>query len=168
MDNPKSKPIEEIEWQAPEFEYRPKDISWYWLSLMVGIILLALSVWQKNFMFAIFVVITWFVIIFASRRPPTIWSFKLSEKGIEISLPDGDRSSDKFYPINEVEGFDVHTGSQDYNELILKVRKRFSPYLKIDFPADEKENIEKFLEKYVPKEEYSESLADSFSKLIRF
>ena len=158
-----------IEWQAPEFEHRQKDVSWYWLSLMVSIILLGLSVWQKNFLFAVFIIIAWFVIIYSTSRIPTIWNFKLSEKGIEINLLKDDNSSNKFYPINEIEGFDIHReGGQEYKELILKIKKRFSPYLKINFPLADETQIKDFLNKYISKEEYSESLADSFSKLIGF
>jgi hypothetical protein len=176
-----------ISWQAPEFQYSPKDISWYWLSLIIGIILLALSLWQRNFLFAVFIVIAWLVVVYSAGRNPTIWNFKLSEKGIEINLPNNDPASAKFYPYGEVEGFDIHphtTTSDDINilrqsrlrsfgvgvhgELILKLKKRFSSYLKINFPAEEEEKIKDFLQKYITKEEYSESLADSFSKLIRF
>jgi hypothetical protein len=157
-----------VEWQAPEFEYYRKDVSWYWLSLIVGIILLALSIWQKNFLFAVFVIIAWLVIVYSARRFPTIWNFKISEKGIEISLPNKDLGSAKFYPYSEIEGFDIHPASDECKELVLKVKSRFSPYLKINILANDEEKIKNFLLKYISKEEYSGSLADSFSKLIRF
>jgi len=157
-----------VSWQAPEFEYHQKDISWYWLSLIIAIILLALSVWQKNFLFAVFVIIAWLVIVYSSRRLPTIWNFKVSEKGIEIGLPNSDPSSIKFYPYTEIDGFDIHPADEKYQELILKLKTKFSPYLKINFPAGDEEKIKNFLQKYIPKEEYDSSLADSFSKLIRF
>jgi len=168
MKESKSKPEEfMIEWQAPEFEHRQKDVSWYWLSLIISIILLALSVWQKNFLFAVFIVIAWFVIIYATSRTPTIWNFKLSEKGIEINLPN-DKSSNKFYPLDKIEGFDIHGLEGEYKELILKIKKRFSPYLKINFLAGDEMQIKDFLNRYISEEEYNESLADSFSKLIGF
>ena len=46
-----------IVWQIPEYEYRSKDVSWYWISLIAAIVLFAFAIWQKNFLFAIFVVI---------------------------------------------------------------------------------------------------------------
>ncbi len=169
---------EVISWQAPEFEYRVKGVFWYWLSLIIAIILLALSIWQKNFLFAVFIVIAWLVIVYSASRTPTIWNFKISEKGIEINLPNNDWTSSKFYLFSEIEGFDIHSSptppdqypetQPEYRELILKVKKRFSPYLKINFPLANEEKIKNFLQKYINKEEYSESLADSFSKLIRF
>ena len=47
----------EIIWQAPEFRYRHKDESWYWLTIMATAVLFLISLWQKNFLFAIFAVI---------------------------------------------------------------------------------------------------------------
>jgi hypothetical protein len=163
----------EISWQASEFEYYQKDVSWYWLSLIFAIILIALSVWQKNFLFVVFIVLAWLVIVSSSRRPPTVWSFKIDEKGIQINLPNSDPFSNKVYPYEEIDGFDIHEGQNTegdgkYKELVFKVRKRLSPYLKINFPAEQEEKIKNFLQKYIPKEEYASSLADSFSKLIRF
>jgi len=168
---PKIKPAEEsaITWQAPEFEFQKKDISWYWMSLIIGIILLALTVWQRNLLFAIFIIVAWLVVVYSASKTPTNWNFKLSEKGIEIYLSAKDQAAKKFYDFKEIEGFDIHLNeTKKYGELILKTKKRFSPYLKINFLAVDQEKIAEFLQKYIAKEEYSESLVDSFSKLIGF
>jgi hypothetical protein len=156
-----------ISWQAPEFESHPKDVSWYWLSLITTIIILALAVWQKNFLFALFIVIAWLVIIYLSRRSPTVWQFRIDEKGIEISLPKS-REARKFYPYEEINGFDIKSGSDKYKELILKLKTKLSPYLKINIHSADEEKIKNFLLKFLLKEEYHVSLADSVSKLIGF
>ena len=171
MKETKSKSAEEsaITWQAPEFEYQKKDISWYWMSLIIGIVLLALTIWQRNFLFAIFIIVAWVVVVYSASKTPTNWNFKLNEKGIQIYLSEKDEAAKKFYDFKEMEGFDIHPNiAKNYGELILKIKKRFSPYLKINFPSANQEKIAEFLQKYIPKEEYSESLADSFSKLIGF
>ncbi len=172
---PKSEP--ELQWQAPEFEYYEKDVSWYWLSLMVGIILMALAIWQKNFLFVIFIIVAWLVVVGLARRSPSIWNFRIHENGIEISLPK-EKGAEKFYPFSEIKGFDIHDVSvgeisveekeNKYKKLMLKLESKFSPYLKINIPVNKEEEIENFLEKHLPKKEYEESLADSFSRLIRF
>lgn len=161
------KKIPAFVWQAPEFEYRPKDVSWYWLSLIVGIILIALAVWQKNFLFMIFVIIAWLVITVMANRFPAVWEFKIDEKGINIALPK-EKSNGKFYPYAEIEGFDIHFGGEDYKELILKTKSKLSPYLKINIHVADEEKIKDFLLKILPQEEYNQSLVDSFLKLIRF
>lgn len=156
-----------ISWQAPEFEYNPKDVSWYWLSLIVAIILLAFSLWQKNFLFAIFTVIGWFIVVNWASRYPTIWEFKIDDKGINIKLPSQEKVN-KFYAHSEIKGFDIWEGNEKYKELILRMKSRFSPYLRISLPPGDEEKIKKFLLKFLPQEEYGDSVADSLSKLIRF
>ena len=157
-----------ISWQAPEFEYRPKDVSWYWLSLIAAIILIALAVWQKNFLFVVFVVIAWLVITSLADRFPTIWKFKIDEKGLNISLPNKKSGNDKFYPYEDIEGFDIHYGGEEYKELVLKIKKKFSPYLKINIYAADEEKIKNFLLQRLSKDEYQISLTDSLSNLIKF
>ena len=39
-----------IEWQAPAFRYYPKDVSWYWLSFIIAILIMAFAIWQNNFL----------------------------------------------------------------------------------------------------------------------
>jgi len=179
-EEPKIKEETSISWQAPEFEYHQKDVSWYWLSLMVMIILLALSIWQKNFLFAFFVIIAWLVIVYSSRRLPAVWIFKISETGIEIKLAKDNSTNIKSYPYGEIDGFDIHsktispasdgtpTTKPKYKELVLKLKSKFSSYLKINFLANDEEKIKNFLQKHIIQEEYKESVADSFFKLIKF
>jgi hypothetical protein len=148
---------------------------------MIAIVLLALALWQKNFLFAIFIVIAWLVIVYLSRKTPTMWKFEINEKGIEFILANGDSGSLKFYPYEEIEGFDIHSvispampgaaikpKTEEYGELVLKTKKRFSPYLKINFPSSNEEKIKKFLQQHILMDEYSSSVADSISKLIGF
>lgn len=156
-----------IEWQAPEYEYYSKDVSWYWLSLIASIILAAVALWQKNFLFAVFVAVAWMVVINFANRSPDDWKFKINGKGIEIE-PLKEGIAGKFYPYDEIAGFDIHPSVGSCRELILKFKSKLSPYLKININPEDEEKIEKFLAEFIPKEKYPESLADSFLKLVRF
>ncbi len=157
-----------ISWQAPEFEYQQKDVSWYWLSLITAIIVLVFAIWQKNFFFAIFVLIAWFVITYLAGRFPTIWEFKIDEKGIKISLPNNQTGNNKFFLYSEIEGFDIHQAGEECKELVLKLKSKFSPYLKINCYIRDEEKVKNLLLKFLPQEEYQPSLVDSVSRLIRF
>ena len=42
----------ETTWEAPEFEYREKEVSWYWISIIAAALIIAFSVWEKDFLFA--------------------------------------------------------------------------------------------------------------------
>ncbi len=157
-----------IKWQALEFEYQKKDVSWYWLSVMAAIILVALAIWQGNFLFAIFIVIAELVVVsFAGKFPP-VWEFKISGKGVEIGRPN-QQGEKKFYPYEKLEGFDIHSGGDEtHKELVFKSESKLQPFLKINIHSEDEERIKKFLLKFLPREEFDKSAIDSVSKLIRF
>lgn len=166
----------EISWEIPESDYSYKDVSWYWLGLIGTIILLAFAVWQKNFLFAVFVIIAYFIMNYLGGRFPTIWQIKISKKGILISLPNGEAK--KFYPLDSMESFDIFspigavdlsdTSEEEYKELIIKFKSKFSPYLKINIYPKEEEKIKNFLLQFIPREEYSPSLVDAIGKMVGF
>ncbi|MEK7546624.1 MAG: hypothetical protein AAB536_00350 [Patescibacteria group bacterium] len=151
-----------IEWQAPEFEYRDKHVSWYWLSVMIAIVLLSVSILQKNFLFAVFIVIAEIlVMVWANRKPRTIL-FKLDEKGLTV---DGG----KFYPYSEIEAFCVRENEPDeWSEVAFRLRRGIRPWLKTITPAKRLPEIEKALKPIVGKTEFEESFIDSIERLIGF
>ena len=170
----KQEETKEIIWQIPEYEYNQKDISWNWLVLIITIILFAFAIWQKNFLFAVFIIVAFLMINFMSNRFPSIWQFRMTERGIIISLPTGERK--KFYSFEDVESFDIHLIAYDaegnevgeYKELILKLKSKLSPYLKINiYPTDE-EKIKNFLLNFISHQKHEQSLVDSLARLIKF
>ncbi|MEK9154845.1 MAG: hypothetical protein AAB596_02145 [Patescibacteria group bacterium] len=156
----------EIVWQIPEYEYQPKDVNWFWLSLILAIIMLAFSFWQENFLFAIFVLIAFFVVNVFARRFPPIWEFKINKSGISLNLTTGENK--RFYGYNDIESFDIHDAGEEYKELILQFHKKFSPHLKINIHSSDEEKIKRFLTQFIKQEEIEPLLIDSLSKLIRF
>ena len=40
-----------IVWEAPEYEYHPKGVSWHWMSLVIAGALIIFFVWMENFLF---------------------------------------------------------------------------------------------------------------------
>jgi len=63
----------EFHWQTKEYEYHEKDIFWYWASIIIAVGIVAFAVWQKNFLFAAFVIIAEIlVLVWAERKPDTI------------------------------------------------------------------------------------------------
>ena len=118
-----------ISWQAPEYDYRPKDVSWKWASLIAAVILIVFAIWQKNPLFIFFIIIALFLINHFAGQFPKVWQFKISEKGISVSLPDK-KEREKFYGFEDMESFDIHPAGEEYKELILKLKSKFTPYLK--------------------------------------
>src|SRR3989344_7985366 len=91
----------EITLYAPEFKYHHKELGWYWLSIIVSGILFLISLWQKNLLFGIFVVIAELMVIIWAKEFPKNIRFKLSGRGLEIGKM-------KFYQYEELDGFHIH------------------------------------------------------------
>lgn len=151
-----------IEWHAPEFSYREKDVSWYWISATIAIILLSVSVWQKNFLFAVFIVIAEILIlVWAGQKPRTI-EFKLDEIGLTI---DGK----KFYPYSSIAAFSIdENASGEWRELAFRFGHGMRPFLKVFVPSERSEEIEKTLITVIQKTDFEDSFLDILQRLIGF
>ena len=148
--------LKEIRWRALEFEYHHKSVSWYWLTAIIAIILVAVALWLGNFLFALFVIIAETLIVFWGYRKPLELEFTLDESGLAIE-------EKKFYPYGVLEGFAVRSG-----EIIFKPKNRFMSYLKIAAVPADIGRIKSFLANRLSEFEYEESLIDHLGKILRF
>jgi len=151
---------QEINWQAPEFHYHYKDVSWYWLSVIIAGLIILTAIWQKNLLFALFAVIAEIVIIFWAKERPKILNFKLDNKKVHV---------DKItaYSYEDLEGFHI-LEKDDFNELILKTKSRMHPFIKIIMEDIDISRVRDFLKNHLPEIEYEESLTDHIHKLLKF
>ena len=63
----------ETTWKAPEFQYRSKGVSWYWMSIIIAVAIIAFAIWEHNFLFGIFIVIAEILLItWGNEAPRTI------------------------------------------------------------------------------------------------
>lgn len=158
----KDKGSQEITWQAPAFKYYPKDVSWYWMSFIIAILVMAFAIWQKNFLFAIFIFLAEISVLILARRQPESIKFKINDKGITII--------DKIYLFNDLEKFCLRPDneSKNFEELILKRKTHFIPYLKILVDAKISSSVRAILSQKLIEEEYEESLLEGILKWLRF
>lgn len=150
-----------IYWEAPEYEYKEKSVAWYWMSLFAAIALIVIALWAKNFLFAIFVVITELVLLYFSNRFPKVWSFRIDGKGLHI----GDS---KVFPFEQIKAFDIHEFDDEYKELVLRVTSKITPHVKIFVFHDDIKAIEERIGKFCQKEEIPVSLVDSLERFFNF
>ena len=153
----------EFRWTAPEFEYFHKGASWSLVIVCAAASLVILALWQRNFLFAVFIVISAFLVLNLGHKKPNYLDFHLNDRGLTI-----DEKTQ--YPYQDLLGFATqHIASDgELAELILKRKKHFSTYLKILLPAQHLDEIRVFLNKYLPEIEYEDSVADHLSKIIKF
>lgn len=151
-----------IEWQAPEFEYRPKDISWYWLSIFITLIFLGAAIWQRNFLFGVFVVVGEILVMSWANREPRNVQFKLGEGGLEIA-------GEKVYPYTDMASFSAYDGNEArWPHVVIRFQKRLRVPLAVGVPREKSESIKGLLKSFVPQTDPESSLLESLEKFIGF
>ena len=152
---------ERIEWEAPEFLYRHKNVSWYWVSAIIAVIIFAFAWWQKNIFFGFFVVLAEVLLIYFGRQEPRLLKFSVSGQGIVIA-------NEKNFSYDNLASFWVRSKNEEFKELIIKSKARFVPYIKILIDIETSGRVNVILKKHLPEEEYEDNLLDVLSELVGF
>jgi hypothetical protein len=150
----------EVKWEAPEFLYQVKDVSWYWLSIILAIVVLSIAVWQQNFLFGLFVIIAeMLILIWGNTRPRDI-QFRISEKGIDLG-------AHQFYPYSELAYFSIDEEADYYwSEIYLTFKTKFHPPVKALIPNDKVENIRSRMKLFLKEIEHQMTLSDALTRFL--
>lgn len=71
-------------WHAYEHEHIERESDWYWAVAIVGASVAIISVIFGNFLFAILVVLAFFILAKLAQQRPELTRFELSKKGVRI------------------------------------------------------------------------------------
>ena len=153
----------EIRWSAPEFHYYQKDVSWYWLVLLITVIIVGFALWQGNFLFAVFIIMASVLTLIWGKRTPKTIDFILSGRGLDIG-------GKKLYTYDSFNGFAIipNDDEPELSELIFKTKKQVNPWLRVIIATQRADDVKNLLSKFIPEIEYQESLSDRISKFLRF
>jgi len=152
---------EEIKWQAPEFEYREKGTSWFWLSIIIAVFLLALGIWQKNFLFVSFVLIAEMLVLTWAGKEPRMVEFKLDAKGLTVP-------PNKFYAWSEMEKFSAEEDDGEWQNILVHFKTRIRPALKIYISKERLPLVRKIFRGMSREVDRETSLSDALEKFLRF
>jgi hypothetical protein len=153
----------DIRWQGPEFHYFEKDDAWNKGIFVFAALLIVFAIWQRNWLFGIFILIaTWLIIYMGHRKPDTV-EFLFDEKGFTVH--------GKLRMYKDIEGFAIQINEAEnipWNRLILRMKARVIPHLIILIPKAGTEQIRTFLTEYLPEVEHDDSLIDLLADFLRF
>ena len=150
----------EVSWQAPESEHHERGPLWYLASIVISVLLVIISLWQQNFLFAIFVVIAWLVIYFSIDREPAVFSFTASARGLSVGA--------RHYPWSNFSSFSVTVGrAENLSHLHLYPTHNFSLSLVVAVPNEQFAKIKNIFHNYLPEVEHEDSLFDTLIYLLR-
>lgn len=155
----KSAEEDTIAWEAPEAEHVEKSTTWYWGSMAVAIVLIAIALWQKNFLFAVFIVIAELAVFLFAGEKPKIWNFTIDDRGVTIE-------NHKTYKYSTITLYDIHPFSDEYHELVLQTTSKVHHYIKIFIHKEDEGEIRRILDKKVRHGEIEVSFLEFLERLI--
>jgi hypothetical protein len=152
----------EIQWEAPEYEYREKSVSWYWTSIIIAALVIAFSVWQKNFLFGFFVVVAEMLFIVWGSKVPRTVTFSITETGIAIE------AERKFHAFKDFESVSVDPLDDEWAEVAFTFRAKLKTPFKVMFPRARLGELRDAMKAVLKEIPYEPTLLDSIEKLLRF
>ena len=153
--------MSDLHWEAPEFLYHHKSVHWYWTSILVAVTLFALALWQKNFLFAVFVFCAEFIVLQYGNQYPKTIAFKISPEGIAAG-------KQKVYSYETLESFSLNEEFGEFSELVLKFKSRLSPLVKIHIRTGDIPEVRTALQDHLVETVHEESVFDALGKIIGF
>lgn len=148
MNIPKT---EKISWQHHEHAHNEKTVDWFWIVGIVAFGSIILSLFFKNFLFAIIILLFTIISFVLVKIPPRLLVFEISRRGI--------KAGHILYPFSLLDSFWVE--DTEYNDkIIFKSKKPLSPLIIIPFDSTKisVETIRDYLLDYLDEEELEEPL----------
>jgi hypothetical protein len=152
----------EVKWEAHEYDHHDKTSGWYWGSIAIAIVLLAYAVWQRNYLFAFFIVLAEILVIIWANREPQKLAFTLNEEGIAI----GDF---RFHKHHDIHSYSIGDGFGDgWAEIVFHPRQTFRSPIRILVPKEHTEVIHHHLRDRLSNVNHEESFIDALRHYVRF
>ena len=151
----------QVVWEAPEFEYRDKDVSWYWISMIIAALMIAFAVWQKDFLFGFFIVVAEILFIVWGNREPRVAAFTLTDEEIDIG-------GYKSHAMHEFESWSADETGGDWAELSLYFRAHLRTPLTVILPEDRLPAVRAGLRTVLREIPHEPTLIDAIEKFLRF
>ncbi len=131
---------EKIEWEMAGFRSYPKE--WLIWLIPLALIIIAFLIFTKNFLGAIVIALGAIILYFYYFKSQENIKFILDSKGITIEKT-----------FNSFSSLDYFRFSETQNEILIKHKKFYLPYLHLPFKDKNKEKIKNFLLKHLEEKE---------------
>lgn len=149
-----------IEWEIKHKDEVDRSDYFYYVILGIMILLLGFSIWQKNLLFGIFVILATGMILFLSEQHPETYRFQLTDKELIIG------NNEIEYEYKKFSHFDIYEYHESENELLLVFKEKLKPLLKIRLYRGDVEKIKEFMKTKLPQKTTEPSLLDFLSKIV--
>ncbi len=147
-----------ISWTAPEFIRYEKGHGWFIALGIIGLTLVVVALFMKNYLFVLIIVLTIFLIYIQGLKHPQKIKFAISNEGVLIG--------EKEYLYAELKSFWIFEEPEQILSLLTK--KITQPQLSIPLGDQNSKEIRKALIKFIPEKKQEETLSDIIARKIKF
>ncbi|MCR4311201.1 MAG: hypothetical protein NUV54_01370 [Candidatus Taylorbacteria bacterium] len=150
---------EPIIWHAHEYTHREKSSDWYWAVSITSFSIATAAILFNNVLFAVLIVLAFFILMMYSKRKPNLLEIKLDERGIIWGHT--------HHLFNGIDSFWVEDRFGN-PRLIIKAKNKVVRYIVmpiIDVPADE---VRDHLKRHLKEVEHHEPIAKQLMEYLGF
>lgn len=151
--------IEKIEWQAPEYTHKKRDMDFFWVIGLLTVVSAVVAIFMHNYLFAVFLIISGFCLILFTMRTPEVMTCIIERTGLTFGR-------DK-YEWKEIKSFHIKK-NEPFAKLLIHTSKHFLPVYTIPLPQDLIEKVRQSLLNMVPNVEMEESQSVLFMEKLGF
>ncbi len=152
----------EIKWDAPEYEHREKGSGWYWTSIILAALFIVFAVWQRDYLFGVFVVIAEILFILWGSRPPRVLNFALTDEELDI------HGGQKVHSLREFESWSVNKMDPTCANLHFYFRARTRLPLRVIVPIARIDEVRTGLRPHLREVEHEIMFLDAIERFLGF
>jgi hypothetical protein len=150
-----------ISWRAAEREHFEKSPGWYLIVGGAALILFIVALWQRNFFFGIFILLAGILVVTLGNRKPAVLEYRVTDKGCDVGRG-------IFYEFDKLDNFSLRNRPGSLDELILKKKSAFNPFMRIPIDSRTAEKVRIFLVQKLPEIEHPDSFLDLLIDFLGF
>lgn len=149
-----------FEWTTTRVKETKKSGMFYGILMGIMVILLAISIWQNNLLFGVFIILAVGTMLFIAGQPSQQYRFAITPKGIHI----GDEEIE--HPFDRLSHFDIYEYADGDKELFIMPKERFRTLIHMRIHPQDQETIISILTQKIPQKTIEPSLLDILSKVV--
>ena len=150
-----------LKWSFPEYEKHERNLSWYIISLSIGVFLFLYSIYTSNFIFAIIIILAGVILINSLKGEPKNIDFSITDKGILLGR--------NFYEYDNLVKFWIIYKAPQVKKLYFEVDNIFHTQLIVPIenvsPLELRDLLSQYLEEDVDKE--NEPLSEALGRMLK-
>jgi hypothetical protein len=149
-----------ITWEALEFVPYERTSDWYWILGIVAIVGFIISLFLKNILLAIFILIGAFTIYLYAKKEPQSLIFSLTDQGVQIGTT--------LHPYAKFESFWVDASAEDFPMLRLMPERTLALPMTIPLGDADQSILREILSEQLDEEEQFPGIVEHAIDILRF